>query len=94
MCLHKMEQRVIGSSGQLFDEQALVEFCAVQKQQQQQQEEVCSRPEKVQPEMVQSKVAEEVLYRDVLVGATQATREFFDFCKVLARHFQRSTAYK
>lgn len=90
MCLHKMEQRVTGLSGQLFGEQVLAEFCAVQKQQ-----EDCSgrMPEKVQPE-VQSKVKEEVLYQDVLAGATQATRQFFDYCKELAVQWRRSTAYK
>lgn len=92
MCLHKMEQRVTGLSGQLFagDQQVLVEFCEVQKQ-----EEACRMAEKVQPEVVQSKDAkEEVLYRDVLVGATQATRQVFDCCKTLALHFRRSTTYK
>lgn len=87
-----MEQRVTGLSGQLFAEQVLVEFCAVQKQ-----EEACSEGlvEKVQPEVQQaSKAEEEVLYRDVLVGATQATRQLFDGCKQLAEQFRRSTAYK
>lgn len=85
-----MEQRVTGLSGQQFGEQVLAEFCAVQKQ------EVTysgSMPEKVLPE-VQSKVEEEVLYRDVLVGATQATRQLFDCCKELAVQCRRSTAYK
>ncbi|XP_065076446.1 transmembrane protein 205-like [Ochlerotatus camptorhynchus] len=90
MCLHKMGQRVTGLSDQLFGERVLVEFSAVQRQ-----EEACSgrMPEKVQPE-VQSKVEEEVLYRDVLVGATQATRQLFDCCKELAVQCRRSTAYK
>lgn len=85
-----MEQRVTGLSGQQFGEQVLAEFCAVQKQ------EVTysgSMPEKVLPE-VQSKVEEEVLYRDVLVGATQATRQLFDCCKELAVQCRRTTAYK
>lgn len=37
---------------------------------------------------------EMALYRDPLVGATQATRKVFDECKLLAAKFQRSTAYK
>lgn len=90
MCLHKMEQRVTGLSGQLFGEQVLAEFCAVQKQAEVGSERM---PEKVQPE-VQSKVEEEVLYQDVLAGATQATRQLFDWCKELAVQFRSSTAYK
>lgn len=86
-----MEQRVTGLGGQLFEEQVLVEFCEVQKT-----EEACSArmQEKVLEPEVQSKVEEEVLYRDVLVGATQATRQFFDCCKNLAAQFRRSIAYK
>lgn len=85
-----MEQRVTGLSSQQFGDQVLAEFCAMQKQ-----EETCSesRPEKAKPE-VQSKVEEEVLYQDVLAGATQATRQFFDYCKELNVQWRRSIAYK
>lgn len=93
MCLHKMEQRVTGLGGQLLEEQVLVEFCEVQKP-----EEAYSSatrmPEKVQPEVQSSKVDGEVLYRDVLVGATEATRQFFDCCQDLVAQFRRSIAYK
>lgn len=90
MCLHKMEQRVTGFSGQQFGEKVLLEFSPVLKQ-----EEACSESvqEKLQPE-VQSYFEEEVLYQDALVGATQATRQFFDGCKDLAMLCRRSTAYK
>lgn len=91
MCLHKMEQRVTGLGSQLLEEQVLVEFCEVQKP-----EETGSRmQEKVQPEVQsKSKVEGEVLYRDVLVGATEATRHFFDCCQDLVAQFRRSIAYK
>lgn len=92
MCLHKMEQRATGLGvGQLFDGAVLSEFCVMQKQEQEVPK--ACLVEKVHSE-VKDVVEEEVLYRDVLVGATQATRQLFDACKELGEKFRRSTTYK
>ncbi|EAT40520.1 AAEL007758-PA [Aedes aegypti] len=88
MCLHKMEQRL--GSGQLFDGAVISEFCVMQKEQEVAK---ASLLEKVHPE-VKDVAEEEVLYRDVLVGATQATRQLFDVCMELREKFRRSTTYK
>ncbi|EAT32232.1 AAEL015657-PA, partial [Aedes aegypti] len=83
-----MEQRL--GSGQLFDGAVISEFCVMQKEQEVAK---ASLLEKVHPE-VKDVAEEEVLYRDVLVGATQATRQLFDVCMELREKFRRSTTYK
>lgn len=92
MCLHKMEQRVAGlGGGQLFDGAMLSELCLVEKKQE--VAKACLL-EKVHHPEVKAVAEEEVLYRDVLVGATQATRQLFDACMQLREKFRRSTTYK
>lgn len=91
MCLHKMEHRVIGlESNQLLEGATLSELCVMQKRQEVIKE--CLL-EKVPPEG-KNAAKEEVLYKDPLVGATQATRQVFDSIRELRERFQRSTTYK
>lgn len=88
-----MEQRVTSLSNQLFSERKLSEMCVVAQDETQMLEKALPRPEEAVISAGQQE-AEEVLYRDVLVGATQATRQFFEFCKKQTTQFRRSTAYK
>ena len=88
----------IGSNNQLFSEHlisgsedlAITEkkSCCVAEtstvEEQQVVEEVVAAAEAVK----------EQVYRDPLVGATQATRKFVEACNELTSQFRRSTAYK
>lgn len=105
MCLHKMEKSVTRLNSQLFNERILSEFCVgkeevrtLEKPQQPQQELHCvgpAAPVSILPQQQQQQEQmEEVLYHDVLGGATQATRQLFEKCKEVAIRFQSSTAYK
>uniref|UniRef100_A0A8D8DGM5 Transmembrane protein 205 n=1 Tax=Culex pipiens TaxID=7175 RepID=A0A8D8DGM5_CULPI len=94
MCLHKMmlehsAASRIGTSHQLLSERLVAgeeqKSCCVA--------ETTSATEEKQAvkEVVE---AEEQVYQDALVGATQATRKLVESCKQLTSQFRRSTAYK
>lgn len=91
MCLHKMDHGVSRLSNQLLRAERLSVGEDLLK------EEVCcvaESPREVKEEVHPVGEVEEVVYRDVLVGATQATRKLVDSCMLLTSQFRRSTAYK
>lgn len=108
MCLHKMmleQQSRLGSRNQLFSERLIAasgsEDLAIVEEQNQKKK-CCVAETSMATTMVEEAVEEvaataeeqELVYRDVLVGATQATRKLVESCKELTNQFRRSTAYK
>lgn len=108
MCLHKMmleQQSRLGSRNQLFSERLIAasgsEDLAIVKEQNIKKK-CCVAETSMATTMVEEAVEEvaataeeqELVYRDVLVGATQATRKLVESCKELTSQFRRSTAYK
>lgn len=106
MCLHKMmleQQSRLGSRNQLFSERLIAasgsEDLAIVEEQNQKKK-CCVAETSMATTMVEDAVEEvaaedqELVYRDVLVGATQATRKLVESCKELTSQFRRSTAYK
>lgn len=99
MCLHKMTLELgvtsrLSSSNQLFSEGLISgaeDLAIVEKK-------CCvAETENVEEKQVVEEVpvqAEQLVYCDVLVGATQATRKFVEACKEVTSQFRRSTAYK
>lgn len=102
MCLHKMmlehsAASRIGTSNQLFSERLIAgeelimeqKSCCVA-------ETLATSTESTEEKQTVEEVveAEEVVYQDVLVGATQATRKLVESFKQLTSQFRRSTAYK
>uniref|UniRef100_A0A8D8NCW0 Transmembrane protein 205 n=2 Tax=Culex pipiens TaxID=7175 RepID=A0A8D8NCW0_CULPI len=103
MCLHKMmlehsAASRIGTSHQLFSERLVAgeelvmeqKSCCVAETTSATSTESTEEKQAVE-EIVE---AEEQVYQDALVGATQATRKLVESCKQLTSQFRRSTAYK
>lgn len=98
MCLHKMmlehsAASRIGTSHQLFSERLVAGEELVMEQKSCCVAETTSATEEKQA-MEEVVEAEEQVYQDALVGATQATRKLVESCKQLTSQFRRSTAYK
>lgn len=87
-----MEHSITVLRSQLFSEQVLSELCVANEEARLPEKVLLEENGSVAP--VAQEETEEVLYRDVLVGATQATRQFVEGCKQLAARFSESTVYK
>lgn len=102
MCLHKMmlEQGVtsrIGGTNQLLSEGLISgseDLEIVEKTACCVAETSTVEEKQAVKEVEAAAEADELVYRDPLVGATQATRKLVETCKELTGQFRRSTAYK
>lgn len=102
MCLHKMMLEHgagsrIGGTNQLFSEGLISgseEVAIMEKRSCCVAETSTVEEKQAVEEVVEAGAAEELVYSDVLVGATQATRKFVESCKELTSQFRRSAAYK
>lgn len=95
-CNQLFSERLIGASGSedlVIGEENKKKKCCVAETSMETATATTTTTEEAVKEVVAAEEME-LVYRDVLAGATQATRKLVGSCKELTSQFRRSTAYK